>query len=799
MKNLTIAEVYGLKENPFEPTGAAVSKYPFVPPANFPQLEQKIEEAGIEKKLYALLVNSPHGAGKSTTMEHLKKKAINGGYLSFRAPVILTRLSNLSIEDFVADIIREASNYGKVEILSRSKYGTSPSILRRKLVDTLSPIALRSKLMLWIVDEFDILADQPEQEQRLFLQFLREVMDDLANKDVPIAFIMSHTRYSSKEFEANLSKQHEPFKSRLVASLPLAYSYDEVKKIVQERLKVAGISERREGDISPFSEEALRSLYDLIISLRGTESLDNFRIFERICHFALIEGAKRELKLIGKELIQELFNQYGLKELPARESRRLSIKTAQGIISVKSKSLMERNEAILQGILKGLSKSTLLGEQGVLKNKRTSFMGHVGEGNVAVSSLSFDLSRQDRALSIFWVLASSKQGVIQAKDIEDVINVAAPIVQGLEEYSHIVLLSYVSSIDVLNIPENPFNSVTWLPTGLSEDLIGLGIGVEEDYSNLAKSFESEIVPRLSVLVTRATRDITAPLSKPAIEVIQTLYIMRAGGHACTKEAVRECNKSLFMRGSLVQERYVKEAVQAGFASEETNQIEPSIPKAHSFLLNLLDQGPLESQRLLKKLGSASDAIVKSAIDLGLVYEEEEKVAKRRMAEFEEKAAKSIESLRKAYEDPTIKQSEAGQWIRWLLDAYDATAKSDQAYYKSVVLWAIQQRAPLIEDEIRRSLSTSSVVITSGRVESIPVTPPGTSTEHKPTQRIETVPITSKPIGAIENAILEIVQASGPLTISEIDSLMRKKGYEADIKAAAIRLVLKGSLKVVTPE
>ena len=255
---MTIAEVYGLKENPFEPTGAAVGKYPFVPPANFDQLEQKIKEAGTEKKLYALLVNSPHGAGKSTTMEYLKTKATNGGYFSFRAPVILTKLSNLSIDDFVSDILREASNYGKTAALSRSRYGTSPSVLRKALVDTLSPIASRSKLMLWIVDEFDILADQPEKEQRLFLQFLREVMDDLASKDDPIAFIMSHTRYSSREFEANLSKQHGPFKSRLVASLPLAYSFDEVKKIVEERLRKASISERREGDLSPFSEEALR-------------------------------------------------------------------------------------------------------------------------------------------------------------------------------------------------------------------------------------------------------------------------------------------------------------------------------------------------------------------------------------------------------------------------------------------------------------------------------------------------------------------------------------------------------------
>ena len=173
---------------------------------------------------------------------------------------------------------------------------------------------------------------------------------------------------------------------------------------------------------------------------------------------------------------------------------------------------------------------------------------------------------------------------------------------------------------------------------MSEDLIGLSLGVEEDYGILTKSFESEIAPRLSTMVARETRDITTPVSQSAIDVIQTLCIMSAGGHGCTKEAVRQYNKRLFMRGSIISDKFVKEAVQSGFASEETNQIEPSVPKAHTFLLNLLEQGPQEYQALQKKLGAAGDAIVKSAIDLGLIYQEDAKVVKRRMAEFEDQGS-----------------------------------------------------------------------------------------------------------------------------------------------------------------
>ena len=90
-------------------------------------------------------------------------------------------------------------------------------------------------------DEFDILADRPKDEQQTFLQFLRGIIDDLAFRNSPIAFIMSHTKYSSREFERHLAQQHGPFQSRLVASLPLAYTFDEVKEIIFQRLKTGEI------------------------------------------------------------------------------------------------------------------------------------------------------------------------------------------------------------------------------------------------------------------------------------------------------------------------------------------------------------------------------------------------------------------------------------------------------------------------------------------------------------------------------------------------------------------------------
>lgn len=794
---MTIAEVYGFKENPFEPTGAAVGKYPFVPPANFPVLEQKIEEAGIEKKLYALLVNSPHGAGKSTTMEYLKRKAVNGGYLSFRAPVILTRLSSLSIQDFAEDIFEEARKYRSVKPLPRSKYGLSPSRLRKALVSALSPIAIKNKLLLWIVDEFDILADRPKEEQQMFLQFLRGVIDDFAHQDIPIAFIMSHTKYSSHEFERHLSQTHEPFRSRLVASLPLAYSFDEVKNIVAKRLNIASLSPRQEGDLSPFPEESLRSLYDLIISVRGTDSLDNFRVFERVCHFALIEGAKRGLKEIDTGLVQELFKQYGLKEASVRETRRFSMKTTQEIAAIKPKSLMERNEVILQGLVEGISKSALF--KGVsLGNVQTSYMGQVSDTNVDVSSLTFDLTREGKSTSIFWVVATSKAGIIQENDIKDIIQTTSSQLKEHEVYSHIQLLSYVSSVEVLKIPANLFERVLWFSEGLAEGLIGLSVGADEDSDTLIKLFDSDIAPLLSQLVARETRDITRSLSKPTFEVIRTLFVISATGQSCTKEAIRLFNKRLFMRKSKIQERYIKEAIQSGFAEEEAGQIKPSVPKAHIFLLDLIDEGPQEYQELVGKLGGAGEAIIESALAFGLIEKDGNSIAKHRLAEYESEVSPTIKFLRKAHEDETIKQSELGKWIQWLLNAVEYAKKSDNIHSRYVILSAVQELGPQIEKELERYLAAPTHVVITKPAE-LEVRPSKIAEAQVRPVVVKPRPVPSESTGTIEDAVLQAVQAFGALSIQEISSQMKQAGYEEDIKRTVFRLILDGKLKVVSAE
>lgn len=785
---MTIAEVYGLKENPFEPTGAAVGKYPFVPPANFPILEQKIQEAGTEKKLYALLVNSPHGAGKSTTMEYLKQKAMNGGYLSFRAPVILTKLENLSIRDFVEDILREARAYRKTRPLSKSPYTTTR--LRTILVDTLTPIAKQSKLMLWIIDEFDILADRPQEQQQSFLQFLRGVIDDLASRYVSIAFIMSHTKYSSREFERHLSQQHGPFQSRLVASLPLAYTFDEVKNIVAQRLKSARDPSELTDDLHPFSEQSLRTLYNLIISIRGSDCLDNFRVFERICHFALIEGAKTNQIEIDTSLIQKLFQEYGLKESSFYDQRLVSITATQGLADIKSTSLMEINESIFQGIQKGIINSTFFRGTSIA-NTHSSYIKHLDAYDMSISSLSFTLHKDKRAVNISWLLVSNTSEIIQKKDLEELLQILPYQLEETETYFHLKLFSYVSRFEVVNIPQSSFNRFIWLSPSLSEDLMGLTVGTPEDIKFFMKSFDSEIAPILNQLVSTETRDITTSLSQRAIELIYTLNIMSAIGQSCTTEAIRSFHKRLFMRRSKVQERYAKEIVMSGFAKEETGQIKPSMPRSHRFLLHLLEDKTFEGQSLIQKLGSAGEAIIETALTFHLIKKEQGTILRRRLAEYEDNMAYQIRDLQQLNKDSITKQMEPGKWITWLLTAYD---KVTITYHKHIILSAIEILIPSIKKEISKSsrLPTPTSIVSEKQklVSEIQ--------EKKPTVEMLEVhknvvePVIEK--GPIEDAILETIKNTGPMTLTEIDTEMRQRGYGTDIRGAVFRLVFSGKLK-----
>ncbi|MFW9890110.1 MAG: AAA family ATPase, partial [Candidatus Thorarchaeota archaeon] len=611
---MTRAEFYGLKMNPFEPTGAASGKYPFVKPSNFHIIEDKIEEAGIEKKLYALVVSSPHGAGKTTTMEYLKKTAKAGLYLKYRAPVILTRLNDLNLVSFVRDVLDEAKEITAENVASKGQYEQTPSRLRKKLVDTLLPIAQKHKLMLWIIDEFDILADQKEKDQKSFLQFLRSIIDDFAKCDVPIAFIMSHTKYSSRAFQDYLSKQHEPFKSRIVAFLTLAYSYEEVRQIVVERLAAAE-QESRMDDLYPFTEDALQLLFEMMTAPRGTNELDNFRFFERICHFALVEGSKRKQKLIDQDLIKEIFNQY-IDELDTTDERHLSIELTRQIEKLKEKPGLETNSAIIKGLLRGIERSEFLGGAVSLDLEDTYYVGGLEESGIEIGCLNLGLSHKQRALSLQWILSTNKSGVMQSDDFQGLNTILNDFLAREVRHVQARILSYVSSVETKISPSPGIDRIIWFPEMLADDLIGLGLASEEEIHRLVKGFDNQLAPMILQLITREGNDIAESLSQSCYELVQAIHVFDAIGRNLSSDSALKNGRKLFLKGGSIQRAQLRTIVRNGFAREEGTRITPTIPPAHEFLMNQLKDGPVTKPVMEQMFVISSNPIIKSAKKFG---------------------------------------------------------------------------------------------------------------------------------------------------------------------------------------
>ncbi len=792
---MTIAEFYGLKENPFEPTGAAVGKYRFVTPANFEILEDWIKRTSIEKKLYVLLVNSPHGAGKSTVVEELRQRAAGGAYFSYKAPVILTRLTSLSVEDFFGDVMDEARRHTKPKYLGGPR---RPGItkLQKTLTDTLKKIA-RQRTLIFIIDEFDILADSPQKEQQKFLQFLRGVIDDLAVEDLPIAFIMSHTKLSSRDFEAYLEETHAPFQSRIVDSVSLAYTLEEVTKIVASRLLHASKQTREQNDIAPFTEEALRTLFQLITSLRGTKNLDNFRVFERCCHFALIEGAKTKAQKIGDNIVREVFNAYGRKELPLREFRDLSPTTIQTIAEVSKAHLLERNIAILNGIVAAITHSQILGGEVAIESHTTSHVGEFSDGRLEISSLTLVTTYRDKSVSLRWHLASSPQDLISEDEVSTLLEEASRNPRMKEFYAHIDIFSYVSGVGVADVSHPSFDTVLRFKTTLAEDLIGLGSGVEADITTLTREFDRSIAPQLSELIRRKVRDITKDLVPPKRELVQTLHVMRNTGQTPTKESLRQAHKELFAKSRKISLPSVNEIIQLGFATERATELIPEEPKAHKKLLDVwLAKGDTERELIEQQFGNVSQAVLDSASALGLIVEDGGKIRARRLSDFETEMDGLISDLKETIESDLVRQTNPGERIELLLRALASSKEEHRKYDTFVILSTLQSLGQELLDlvvDIPREPATKPLTVEDSAETSVEESVVEGEAEGE--GLAEETPIHREQEIPVEDAIIAALKGSPPMALGELERRLRERGYEQDIRHYVVRLVLSGKVRI----
>jgi hypothetical protein len=159
---------------------------------------------------------------------------------------------------------------------------------------------------------------------------------------------------SSKEFENYLKTVHGPFQSRIVASLEIGYTFSEAKNIVAARLRAVRQQEKPYNSLEPFTEESLKTLYDLVVSAGGTGELNDFRFFERCCYFSLLKGAQNKVAQIDAAMVRLVFEEAYKSWAKTQTFEKISVQVQSLRAGILSSSQMSRNEAVLNGIKRGL-------------------------------------------------------------------------------------------------------------------------------------------------------------------------------------------------------------------------------------------------------------------------------------------------------------------------------------------------------------------------------------------------------------------------------------------------------------
>ena len=788
--------LYGLKEIPFEPTGAATRKYPYVLPENFSHLEEQLKASCLENKLYVILLNSPQGGGKSSTIEEIKKRVEQGDY-SFKPSIALSnKLLDLDIQHYISDVLDVMKKFGYSSTAQLSDM--TPRQLKQELVKCILETASKTFLFVWIIDEFDILVDKPEDEQRVFLQFLRNVIDDLAEKRLSIVFLMSHTLQSSIEFQKHLRQMHGPFRDRIVASIDLGYRFEKVKEIVEARLESVRIEDSPFSGLEPFTEDSLRVLYDLVVSLGGSAILNNFRVFERCCYYAIWEGGQSRRRALDSGFLREVFERHGVEQDRVLEKRNISITTRSTIATKRRAEPIELNEAILRGLIKGFE---LLGENFELADFSTDYLGPTQKSAIHVSCTELIIThrlgiKDQQNISFLWFLVTNKTDIISSQDVEYINEATFQSLRARNKFINIVGLSYVSSIDVDHSLFRNCDVVIPISPMARDDLIGLSTGVENDIRELRGTFDSEIAPILRKQLVRQTADITHKVADPVVRLTKTLNVKHFAGEVCTSLSLREFEKSLFMRGRTTSEKFIREMVRLGFAVQKGTRLIPKVPKAMEHLIKLLGGGDQSWFELHEVFSESLPLILSPSKDLRLVKSTDTQIVKNRVSTLEQEIDENLDLVRSIISQKDLARIPIGRTASTLLKACDNVKNQGNEFNKIVVYTTFIEVLDTITLKLKDAVKLRAPPPDTAAVKRERAQREGAEEEIKGEEEEQqksawgSLQIHEDKKRPLPEAIEQILREKGPLTINALQKEVKNRGLQFNrLRQTVISLVL----------
>ena len=778
------AKFYGLTEIPFEPTGAAVEKYPYVAPLKFDRIEEVIGDVTRERKLYVVLLRSPQGGGKTATATEIRRRVEGKRYAAGKGILIFNRLVDLDFAHYAVDFVEEAKPF--LPDLKSEKYRVkgSPGELKNALASILKNLGSRYNLVVWIIDEFDIMVDYPKEKQSQFLQILREIIDDLANRKLPILFVMSHTIKSSKEFEKHLKGIHGPFESRIVQSIDIGYTYSETRAIVIARLKSVRKEKLEHSSVEPFSEEAMKQLYDLVLATGGSDELNDFRLFERCCYFSILNGAHDKRHTISQKDVMNEFDRQFKSWTRTETGDRLSLAVRAARSSIFAGSQMGRNDAMLRGLARCL---TLMRDQfSEISAPRTSYVPGFPQGN-HVSTLRFIAMHAPtgKKISAVWILVTKESGMVMPDDLERADSIMPRGVASAQAYANLSVLSYVSDVDVESSHAISSDCVIRVPRDAASDLVGLSVesATDDDVDVLRKTFESEIAPTIRKVFSESACDITKEATPTVVRLSRALNILHATGSRLTRENLKEEEKKLFGLSSRTTDRHLTDLISLGFAKEEGTEIVPKQPRALVRLRELLRDGPKEVNYVRKEFDPNGEAVLKVAQTLGLVRIEEDRV---------------VDNL----QDLKLRvQKQAGE-VGVLLsgdvqNTYDGTraTKIAKAVEKrtddisgAIILSGAGELLPQISEGLRKSTEVAAGSTgAAAQAQQLRAT-------SVPPSRTQTLAARSG-AGELEETITSILSSGQPMTLEELKKELAAKGLSEDVTSKVVKMLLQNRLKL----
>jgi len=811
---MSAGERYGLEEIPFEPTGQPVpDKYPYVRPDSFDEILDHLRECVIENKLYVLLLKSPHGGGKTSILHELRGSVESGEVCDSPVSVFSHALPNIDIREYAEQALTDIEG----EDHELDVQATDTATLTSRIADGLAQAGEDSNLVLWIIDEFDIMIDRPEEEQQEFLQFLRDIMEQLVDEDVPIAFVMSHTRPSGVQFEQHLSGMHEPFHSRIVDSVELGYTIDEIKEIVEQRLATV----RTEGGtspLSPFTEDAIEELYTLTTSLGEGAGLSNFRIFERICYFSLLEAAEQGIDKIDAEFIRDQFEEH-TPDTTDDAGSNYTPTTRTRIADVRGRSSIEQNEVIAQGITTALD---LRNDYEILSSE-TDYLGQAGGIDVSLLKLEIRF-RSDRTFTISWIIAQPDGGILPEGDAEALSELIEENEDNL--FANLRLLTYISDLDT----DAEFPSIDMahrIQNELVNDLIGLTAEQEEDYPDLRTAFDREIQLDLEEKLAQEVRDITDSFTSAQIRLAKSIHVIGYAQEELSRQTIRDEDKVLWNRTQRASESKINTVVESGFATGDPD-LEPALPRSLDKLVSRAQDGSLTRDEAEDLFGTNTEWVINIAEELGLITANGD-IRAVKLSDIEEDVEGNIERFETLLEDAEIAGSPAGSRAQMLVDAYHAVEDSDDSH-----ALIVYQTVTELYDEISSALedinpsptldqygdstpesgdgdddgeeeaedgqeqpgeggdggpsetqTTSQAQTSSGESVETENGEQPSQDEEEDTDGEEQVPL--------EDAITELLEESGPMTKNELSQQL--EGYDQDIGGALMGMIIRNEIKI----